>query len=1036
MSNKILLRVTKEGEGMDRTVYGQLFGNPQILLNGEPILFPFSKINALLYYLIVNKTVSRDEVAGLLWPDMNEKNAKKNLRNTIYQANKLLGEDYICSPNKGLLMLNETLPISSDVELFKEQPLENLSLYQDHFLKGFFLKDSEEFDLWTIKMRNFFEKKFVNECYRKVTQDIEMQQYNEVQKNLQHLISIDEYDERNYQLLMNYYQAIERHEKVIEVYYQLADILNTELGIGPSQETRAIFENSVTIVKKDAQVVGNRFKTRFFGRLEEIKQLETNFNCFYNGEKCYSILVKGEAGSGKTSLVNRVLDNIHARFHVLETQCYEVEISYDLRPWRKIFSQISHLFDEFHLSEPAYWQATIHRFFPTMDEFIDGDPTFEAEKYIDLNILSQVLIEAIRKISESKKLVIVIEDVQWLDEMSFRLLTSALLHLKNNEAMFVFTLRDETNVKVDNFSTTVNAYDLLTEIKVFPLTFDETKLFCDYQLANQKVSEAMILELYTLTEGNFFFLIEYINMIRNNSKIDIMNLRMQDALRNRFIHLSAEETKIVEVVSFFYDYVSVQLLAEIMNIPAFDLAQSIERLVNSGILVENMISDEVGLTFSHSRLREFVYMNQMTSKKRLLHKEIAHLLEKSRIKNQNDHLIVAKIAHHYEEAREWLKSLDFQLRYLQSYFKFYHELFPVNALPNEISAINKVHWKKGTTAEFDKIRTKLADLKEEYQEEHTYKLLVMRFYNIEGRFLIKQGKYEQGVKDIQSVIAMAKEMNESYFLLEGYKQMINYYIQIDASKEMYDYIELALNEAIRSNNHESIGILLRLKGVNYLMTGNLSGAEKQFNESINTFMITDAIKEKYSINIAAAYDYLAEIRSIEGKYDDAVILQQKAIDLCENKGAYSSLSVFYINMGIILFAKNEYQQAKDVFKEAYKIYEEFSSLWKRPQLDAYMSLINLYQENYQAVFVYLISSKKYMERFSNPRDMGTFCFAAAMIKRQLVQKNHRDNKLWEMLDQEEHFYYRKALEYLSPNRNKLETNLLKRTFKEEESVGG
>lgn len=77
-----------------------------------------------------------------------------------------------------------------------------------------------------------------------------------------------------------------------------------------------------------------------------------------------------------------------------------------------------------------------------------------------------------------------------------------------------------------------------------------------------------------------------------------------------------------------------------------------------------------------------------------------------------------------------------------------------------------------------------------------------------------------------------------------------------------------------------------------------------------------------------------------------------------------------------------------------------------------------------------------MERFANPRDIGTIYFAEAMIKRQLVKENHHDNKLWEMLDQDEWFYFRKALEYLSPNRNKLETNLLKRTFKPEEFVNG
>ncbi len=1022
----------KEGETLSKVVYGQLFGNPEIFVDGKLMLFSFTKINALLYYMLVNRKVSRDELSGLLWPDMDEKNAKKNLRNTIYQANKKLGGDYICSPNKFVLSLNDELTITSDVEQFKDNPSDNLSLYDDSFLKGFYLKDCEEFDAWTEKMRSFFEKKFLNECFRNVTQDIEEKRFEMVEKKLQKLISLDEYDERHYQLLMRYYYEVDRHEKVIEVFYHLADVLNSELGIAPSQETRDIFECSVTMVNKNL-VINRRFTTKFFGRIEEIQLLEANFIKFNHNEMCQSVFVKGDMGVGKTSLVNRVLDNA-PYFHILETQCYEVEKSYDLRAWRKIVNQLSQLSEHYGV-RPIHWQGTLDRFFPNIED-PSLDRTFADDKHIDLNALSQLLIEAIRKISHFKKLVLVFENIQWLDDMSFQLLVSVMLHLKNKEGIFIFTSRNDMNLRLVNFLTTINCYELLISLTLEPLTLAETQEFSRNELLNQTPSPDTLGELYQLTEGNFFFLTEYINMIRNNDQIDIMTVRMQDALRNRFSSLTDVEMKVVEVVAYFYDYVPVELLAEIVNLPAFELAQAVEHLVKENILLELFVSDEVMICFSHNRLREFIYMNQMVSKKLLLHKEIACLMEKSRMSNINDHLIFAKIAYHYEQAKEWLKSLDFQLRYLQGYFKFYHELFPINAIPNDRLMTNPDLWKKGTIKEFDKIRQKLEELAPVYQDDHRYLLLAIRFYNMEGRYFIRQGKYEKGLEDIHYVIRVSKELNDSHFLLEGYKQMIYYCIQIDNSREMHDYLELGLNEAIRSNNHESIGILLRLKGLNYLMTGDLYMAERQLTESINTFSITDTIKDKYSINIAAAYDYLAEIRSIEENYPEAIRLQQLAIDLCENKGAYSSLSVFYINMGVILFGNEQYSEAKIYFDKAYKIYEEFSSLWKRPQLDAYMSLINLYQGNYQAVFVYLISSKKYMERFANPRDIGTIYFAEAMIKRQLVKENHQDNKLWEMLDQDELFYFRKALEYLSPNRNKLETNLLKRTFKPEELING
>lgn len=1014
---------------LSKEVYGQLFGSPQVFLDGQPVIFSFGKINALLFYMFVNKTVSRDEVAGLLWPEMDEKNAKKNLRNTIYQANKILGDDFIYSPNRKVLVLNQELKITSDVEKFKEQPDKFLNLYRNQFLKGFFLKDSEDFELWTIKMRNYFEKTFINECYRKVKDDIAQGEYKDVEKHIQQLIDIDEFDERNYRLLMDYYQKINRHDKVIEVYYEVADILHLELGIDPGQETRQLFETSLNIVNVNNISKPKRFTSGFFGRLEEIKQLESNFKSFSKGEKAYSVLVEGPGGVGKTGLVNRVLDNVDDNYHILETQCYELEINYDLRMWRQIFSQITKILAQEQIQAPKGWESIVATYFPSVEGDITQTVDTESKKHLDLNMLSQVLVDALRIISGNTKVVIVCKNIQWIDEASFNLLLSTMLHINNDQVLFVFTLRDDIPMHVHNFLAVLNSYDLLMELKLKPLSYDETKEYAIKELGDKKATTQIVDRLYQLTEGNFFFLVEYINMIKNNNKLDIMNIKMQDALRNRFINLTSQELRVVSIVSYFYDYVSIKFLSEILKIPNIELAEMIEKLVNESIFTEYVVNEDIKISFCHNRFREFIYMNEFESKKCLVHREIAELLEKELPRLNDDHLIYAKISYHFDRAKEKLKALEYQIKYLQTYYKFYHELFPVNDHPEEMAVEQIKFEKKETIAEFEKIRVRLDELKPTYENDPVYERLLMQFYSMEGRFYIRYGQYEEGLKASHLVIQIAKELNDSTFLLEGYKHLIYYCIQIEDEKEMNRYVELALSEAIRSNNHELIGILLRLKGLYYLMVGNLAMAEQQLNESIRTFKLTEAIEKKYAVNIAAAYDYLAEIRSIQEKFDEAIVLQQHSIDLCENKRAYSSLSVFYINMGIILFGKKDYEKSKIYFNKAYQIYERFSSLWKRPQLDAYMSLINMYEGNYDKVAVYLSSSKKYMEQFNSSRVLGTIYFAEAMIKHELVNfPEDKGKDLNEILNKDEAYYFEKAINHLSPNRNKLETNLLHRTF--------
>ena len=57
----------------------KLFGVPQIMKDGQSVFLPYAKINALLYYMLINKVVSRTEIAGLLWPDSKKEPAQRGL---------------------------------------------------------------------------------------------------------------------------------------------------------------------------------------------------------------------------------------------------------------------------------------------------------------------------------------------------------------------------------------------------------------------------------------------------------------------------------------------------------------------------------------------------------------------------------------------------------------------------------------------------------------------------------------------------------------------------------------------------------------------------------------------------------------------------------------------------------------------------------------------------------------------------------------------------------------------------------------------
>ncbi len=64
----------------------------------------------------------------------------------------------------------------------------------------------------------------------------------------------------------------------------------------------------------------------FFGRDQEYNELRMEFNAFRTGRKAQSLLITGEAGIGKTALVNRFIQEVdESKCLVLRTSCFQAE---------------------------------------------------------------------------------------------------------------------------------------------------------------------------------------------------------------------------------------------------------------------------------------------------------------------------------------------------------------------------------------------------------------------------------------------------------------------------------------------------------------------------------------------------------------------------------------------------------------------------------------------------------------------------------------------------------------------------------------
>ncbi|GAA0054689.1 AAA family ATPase [Streptococcus canis] len=1006
---------------MDKVIRFQLLGTPRIFLNDEEQFFTFAKVDALLYYLAVNGSVSREMAASLLWENKNTQTAKKNLRNTIYQANKALQADVISCPNRNILLLNPSLDIRTDILPFLEAPLAHLPLYQGEFLQGFYLKSGEEFDLWVSKIRLQCEQLYLKACYQKIEEGLSLDAIEDTEEHLKQLIERDEFEERNYQLLMRLYQQGNRPSKVIETYYQLANVLDKELGIQPSLQSQQIYQEVFAKDRNERKIKHFlRNSNHFLGRIDEIKQLEAYFANCLTCREVGALLLIGDTGIGKRTLARQVLANQTQTFQIVIAKCFREEAVDSLLPWRNILDGLGDLVIQHRLLTTKAWKAALKHCFPMATVF----QGHSSQPFIKdhTSLLVSFIVDILQHLAEIKALVILIEDCHWMDEDSLTLLQRVMHQLVRYPIAFVLTKHLGTTPQLGLCLNALMSQGRLESIRLEPFNRQDSLAYINSQLGDQSVTEEEMEHLYQASQGIPFFLSEYTQALLRHEKFMPLTPAIKAKLGLKLANLSSRDDDLLNYLSCCRGPVPLNTLAQLLSLPLEEVIEIVDSLCHDYILVEESMGDEVLISFRQRIIQLYSYDRLSLSKRRLLHGQIAKRLEDLLpILTSSPHLL-DDIAYHYKESRQVIKALEYNLNYLDATLPFQHELFPIYSKSIGLMETSDRDNQRLMEQQFEKIRQSIADLELTYDNNRDFQQLLIRFSYLEGRYDIRTGKYQEGIKNIQKVIALATELNQTSFLLEGYRQLIHYCIQVENKPEMRYYTSLSLEAAVSANHFEAIAISLRLKGLYHLIVGELEEAEQLLQQSIDFFKVTQAVRSQYAIQIAAALDYLAEIAQIRCQFERAIDYQTEAIALTENKPAELSVSIFYIGLGISYFYLDRFDQAEQVLTLAKEALVNHIYPWKETQLEIYLAMIHWKQGDYQSVLTLLNHKENLMSRYGNPRDKGLIFYLMAVVKYQLVVQGpaltaQQKERLTNLLSESFEYYYEIANANLNPYRD-------------------
>lgn len=134
----------------------KLFGAPQVLRNGVSLHGKATQRRRLALLALLatapSRSLSRDRLIGLIWPERDAAQARKLLSESLYVIRRELGEELLDTSNGDLVTLNGDA-LDCDLWAFSAAitrgDLEAVAAISDApFMDGVFLDDAEEFERW------------------------------------------------------------------------------------------------------------------------------------------------------------------------------------------------------------------------------------------------------------------------------------------------------------------------------------------------------------------------------------------------------------------------------------------------------------------------------------------------------------------------------------------------------------------------------------------------------------------------------------------------------------------------------------------------------------------------------------------------------------------------------------------------------------------------------------------------------------------------------------------------------------------------
>ena len=518
------------------------------------------------------------------------------------------------------------------------------------------------------------------------------------------------------------------------------------------------------------------------GRQEQLQSLFQLFPGPGSGRRRQSFVLLGEAGVGKSHLLAHFLAHgAVSDAQIVTTSCFKSKQEEYLYPWQAVMLSIASYIRKEDIPIPTAYRQAVSALFPVFGSG-EGSVEKKAHMLIDSVMSFDSVLMILSLAAEKRPLLLVLEDIQWMDKISADLLDQLLHKADSSRILFAATCRQPSGPVATPLLRGLEEDGLCRCCHLSPFTKDETMEFIQLYGA-QSLPQADKERIYQDTQGNAFLLTQLIGSIMENGRPTVLPRNMEEILSYRLSGLTDEGLQVLNLVAMFPDRAPYPVLERVSSKPTLDLLYVCQELCRRSILTEVYDGGALSLAFAQAEFRELTYSRIPALSRRILHLNIAQALTDLSPASVPD--LDALTAYHYDQGGDQFHAMQYKVHRFKTYVVFNYAL--LNGMPREGEVL--LNSTPQALDQFHRMERELQELQRLHPGDQALKKVEWDLYYSVGCFCIYRGLYQEGLDAIRRILddpAAPVELLRSLMLLrDGVTDDVELRLQ---SPYAHDYI--------------------------------------------------------------------------------------------------------------------------------------------------------------------------------------------------------------------------------------------------------